>query len=197
MAASGSQSVWNTPIWFTITENREGQLSHGRVICISTSLCDLIELFQFYINLKSLLHHLFYLHSALLCGNTCIKGVTWTTLFSQITVCTLFPSSGYRKSSSTGPQDLERGTAAARCLDASFRSGSKSQSAQNVRAEGKLNLWPQLSPVQQQTLNAVIAHPHPHQVTPHGTASTLQWSLCVQPTVTHRFPDASVGESAG
>lgn len=48
----------------------------------------------------------------------------------------------------------------ARCLCASASSFSLWKPASKRRKEpkGKMNLWPQLSPVQQQTLNAVFAH---------------------------------------
>lgn len=68
-----------------------------------------------------------------------------------------------------------------------FLWASESQSGESDGAEGKVNLWPRLSPVQQRTLNPVIAHPRLHPETPHDTASALQWSL--QRGETGRFSD--------
>ena len=61
-----------------------------------------------------------------------------------------------------------------------FLWATESRSGESDGAEEKLNLWPQLSPVQQQTLSPVITRSCLHPETPHDTASALQWSLCMQ-----------------
>lgn len=91
------------------------------------------------------------------CGNTPSIGVIWTSLqymFSSHLVSLPWPpQSGF-----AGPQDVEGRTAAAaaRCLSASESSSSHlffEPVHREEWAQGKVNLWPQLSPEPSHRLN--------------------------------------------
>lgn len=109
-------------------------------------------------------------------ANTYRRGVTWTAplclcIYHSVHVVSLL---WLPQSSSAGPQDVERCCCCCQMpqgfrvvLIKPFLWASESQSGESDRAEGTVNLWPQLSPVQQYTQNPVIAHPHLH---PHNEA---------------------------